>query len=126
MPKNRTSVDYNMGKIEDSIMEAAIEQVKSVPKKILSGVVVRTPVKTGHLKGNWQVGIDYKPHGEVFRNDPSGSVVLSEGNSRIRTITKKTKNIYIVNNASYAADIENGDANRPPGTIVEATIRGLY
>lgn len=119
-------MDYDMNKIEDSVMGAAIKQIQSVPKKILAGVVLRTPVKTGHLKGNWQVGVEYKPYDEIRRNDPSGSIVLREGNARIKAITEKTKMIYVVNNSSYAADIENGDANRPPGTMVESTIRGLF
>jgi hypothetical protein len=118
---------------EKRVFNILEEHIKEVSFKVLRGVVIRTPVDTGRLRGNWQVGINSSPVGEKpgpFGNTqspfPAAQTVISSGKSVIDKTNKQTKSVYIVNNLPYATAIENGHgAKNGPGVMVAATLAVL-
>jgi hypothetical protein len=70
-------------------------------------VVMRTPVDTGRLRGNWQPSINRIPNSSLLRTDKSGINTLS----RISASVKKLKTgdtFYLINNLVYAQVVEYG------------------
>lgn len=70
-------------------------------------VVMRTPVDTGRLRGNWQASINRIPNSSLLRTDKSGISTIS----RIRASVKKLKigdTFYLINNLVYAQVVEYG------------------
>lgn len=49
------------------------QRVRAVGLRALRGVVLKTRVDTGRLRGNWQVGETDPPEGEIDRADRAGS-----------------------------------------------------
>lgn len=116
-----------MGWVKDPEFRARVEReatkhIRSVSMKVLRGVVVRTPVDTGRLKGNWQVGIDSAPSGT---SASTSNAAISKGGAMLKRVTIDTKSIYIVNNLPYAVPIEEGHGGRNPGVMVKATLAVL-
>lgn len=85
---------------------------------LFSHIVKRTPVKTGRLRGNWQVGINTRVDGET---NNSASQALSQGSRKINN-AEIGQNIYITNNLPYAMAVENGSSQQAPSGMVRVTI----
>jgi len=71
----------------------------------------------GHLRANWQVGIDSKPAGEIKGVDPMGYKTQERYKFGRWTINHK---FYFVNTAPYSYRIETGTHSTqvPPGGMV--------
>lgn len=71
----------------------------------------------GHLRNNWQVGIDVKPTGEIPGSDPEGYRAQARYRFGRWTINHK---FYFVNTAPYSYLIETGTHSYqcPPGGMV--------
>lgn len=85
---------------------------------IFSKVILRTPVKTGRLRGNWQCTLNVKASGETNGNARSAI-------SKTKATTGKAKitdSIYLMNNLPYASVIENGSSKQAPQGMVKVTI----
>jgi hypothetical protein len=86
-----------------------------------SRVVMRSPVDTGRFRGNWQMGIDEQPVGELDALDKTGSTTVSEAEN-IAARAKIGDDMYIVNNLPYADRLENGWSQQAPAGIVALTV----
>jgi len=119
--------DPEFGKQIDVI---GIKHVRKIALRILSGVVQRSPVDTGRLRGNWLVGIDSSPtkKKEVkgTKGEMSAYVNTTEGKKLSASKLKKIpRYISIKNNLPYAVPIEQGHGGRNPGVMVAATMAKL-
>lgn len=93
--------------------------------EIFRGVILRTPVLTGRLIGNWRISVNSVDKSTSEELDPTGA------NAFGRTVrdTKKAKlgdSIYMTNNLDYAYLIENGKGGtngRKPVGMVSRTIQ---
>jgi hypothetical protein len=77
-------------------------------------IVVRTPVDTGRLRGNWQVQLNSAPTGTLDTTkvqDPSEAKRAKLGDA-----------IFIINNLPYAEVIEDGSSKQAPQGIVKVTV----
>ena len=84
-------------------------------------IIMRTPVDTGRLRGNWQFGTAEIPSGQVDDKDPaSGFGGPTEKKIWNSIADAKAGTIhYIVNNLPYAQVIEYGMYPNPPkGALV--------
>jgi len=90
--------------------------------EIFKTVIKRTPVDTGRLKGNWQVGINTKPSGETGVDDKSGGKTANTGGAIIGK-AKIGNVIYLVNNMDYVLHVENGTDKQRPVGMVKLTIQ---
>jgi hypothetical protein len=98
------------------------EKTKKKVTKIFRGtalslfgkIVVRTPVDTGRLRGNWQVQLNSAPTGTLDTTkvqDPSEAKRAKLGDA-----------IFIINNLPYAEVIEDGSSKQAPQGMVKVTV----
>lgn len=94
-------------------VEKAKGNIDLVVRKIVfdmgTAIIMRTPVDTGRLIGNWQFTQDVIPEGELsIGSDPQGRLVGAVEGFTAGHIH------YIINNLPYAAVIEYGLYPNPP------------
>jgi len=85
---------------------------------IFSKVILRTPVDTGRLRGNWQCTSNSLASGEI---NGTGQQSLS----KVKTTTGKAKltdTLYLVNNLPYAGVIEDGSSDQAPQGMIKVTV----
>lgn len=95
--------------------------VRKVALELFSRVIQKTPVRTGRLKGNWQVAIGSIPSGTLELNDPSGGATISRVDAAVLGL-KAGDIISLVNNLSYANKIEMGYSKQAPSGMVRTTV----
>ena len=84
-------------------------------------IIIRTPVDTGRLRGNWQFGTGTIPTGQLEDKDPASGLGGKTESAIWNAIADaKAGTIhYIVNNLPYARVIEYGMYPNPPkGALV--------
>lgn len=130
-----------VAKVADTLAE---EQLVLLHKKIvielLHGVLMKTPVKTGRAKNNWQVGIGSAPDsvmGPIVRTnkhkiaaDQSAKSAEAQrrAQARARPIIERIKAyqlVWLVNNADYISFLENGSSKQAPNGMLATTIAEL-
>lgn len=95
--------------------------VQKIGIDILRRVILKTPVDTGRLRGNWLVAIGSPATGTVSRSDKEGDEAIREG-SAVITGLSEAQAIHITNNLPYAARIENGHSTQAPAGMVAVTL----
>lgn len=81
------------------------ELSKSLKIELFSGITLDTRVKTGRLRGNWQVHENEPAKVTLYRLDPTGQQVLQDINKGA-TANGVT---YFTNNLPYAVVFEEKD-----------------
>jgi len=98
---------------------------KMIAMTIDRGVVLKTPVKTGLARGNWQVTEGAPATQPIKRLDPSGEKAIKEGSGVIRTWNVRSKVLWITNMVPYAEKLENGHSKQAPNGMVELTLNEI-
>ena len=89
---------------------------------LFSSIVQRTPVDTGRLRGNWQVGINSPGVGALYAEDKGGSKAQKRAASGVKR-AGIGDSIFITNNLPYAKAIEYGhSAKQAPNGMVRVTV----
>lgn len=83
--------------------------------------IARTPVDTGHLRGNWQL-ITSPNAPELPFFDKSGGATLARITAQARSI-RWGQPYYLTNGAPYAIHIEYGTSRMEPRPMVRSTMR---
>lgn len=88
---------------------------------LFTAVVLRTPVDTGLLRGNWQPSIGSPRGGRSTVKDKSGQAAIARVRGTTSQVTWGT-DVYLMNNLPYAAVVEFGGYPDPvkKGTYVPA------
>ena len=95
--------------------------MRKVALELFTRVIMRTPVDTGRLRGNWQIEIG-TPSGDVLdRFDPGGQQAVSDAASVVQSWRGDTA-IFLFNNLPYAMRVENGWSNQAPQGMVRVTL----
>lgn len=105
--------------------------IRYIVMTFLRDVVYMTPVKTGRLRGNWQVGGDsdvtVNQDASLIAYDKQGGVTILRGLSALdRVATGET--VYVFNNIEYSGEINFGTAYYQGYHMVEkalANLRGM-
>lgn len=109
----------SIASFQTAVGKEADKVLRSSALAVFTKVVKRTPVDTGRLRGNWQVGINSAPSGVI--EEEGGSVTLNQ--ARIAMSKASAGNdVYIVNNLPYAMAIENGSSDQAPKGMVKVTV----
>ncbi len=96
---------------------------KKLAFQLLTGVVNKTPVDTGRARGNWQVGIDEIPSGELDKVDKGGGASISAGGEALASLQPGLFQIvYIANNLPYIVPLEDGHSGQAPQGMLALTI----
>jgi hypothetical protein len=72
----------------------------------------------GQFRGNWQLGVDSKPVGDLpGKIDPTGEQTVGENIARIPNHASR-HTYYLVNNLPYAIALEEGHSSQAPAGMV--------
>lgn len=93
----RASINEAVGNAENVVKDAS--------QMLLSKIVEKTPVDTGRLRKNWNLGVDSV---DLTIHDVNVADPLSRATKELNKFTIKTKQLWISNNLDYAYDIEYG------------------
>jgi hypothetical protein len=111
-------------------IQRVINQIRIAPGKwqhaltleATKRIVLRTPVKTGRARGNWQVTSGSPAVGELDRLDPGGTAATEE--AAVLDI-KYGDASYVVNNLPYIDALEHGSSTQAPEGMVGITVAEL-
>lgn len=99
-----------------------IEKVlRGTALSLFTQVIIRSPVDTGALRGNWQTNLKKPKTSTIDRLDPAGSSAINEAKS----ITDRLAvggNVFMTNNLPYAKIIEEGSSSQAPNGMVRITV----
>lgn len=98
--------------------EAAALVHKRIALELFTRVILRTPVDTGRLRGNWQAGVNVFAPGTLDSPDPSGSATISAATATV-TGAPPLVTLTLTNNLPYAPRIEydNWSKQAPAGMV---------
>ncbi len=96
--KNFAAVDVPK-KIQEVHQKVALEALKSL--------VMKTRVKTGRARGNWQVENNNRPETATIETDPNGSGTIQKG-AGVIVEARPFSVTYITNNVRYIVFLEDG------------------
>lgn len=101
---------------------------KRIALELFQRIILRTPVDTGRLRGNWQAGVGTYVPGEIDTRDPGGGGTVSLMTSVVMDAEPLTA-LTLTNNLPYAARIEydNWSQQAPAGMVrvSAAEFRGI-
>ena len=100
----------------------ATKVTRGIALDLFSRIILRTPVDTGRLRGNWFVSIEEPIKNTTEGFDKSGASALTSALSTVNKM-KLGQKIYLTNNLPYASAIENGHSQgQAPQGMVKVTI----
>lgn len=94
---------------------------RAVTLKLISAVVMDTPVLSGRLRGEWQTTLGAPAKGQNGRVDPDGHLVLAEAEEKV---TGQDGSVWFTNNMPYALRIEydGWSHTKAPGGMVRRNV----
>lgn len=96
------------------------QAIRAIAFDLYDRITKRTPVDTGLLRSNWQIGVGAAPGGRL----PIRSNYLQEEQSKLQQVSAST-DVYIVNNLAYALVVEYGGYPNPPKGGDGKTLNGF-
>jgi Bacteriophage HK97-gp10, putative tail-component len=120
MPQGAFSLDIR--KFAEKAGAKADFVVKKTIFDLFSEIVMRTPVDTGRLRANWQIGVNQAPGAAYDWVDKDGSATLQIAQQMLDTAKGIGDTYYIVNNLVYAIPIEYGHSKQAPAGMVRVSV----
>jgi len=125
-----------LGSLGASVIADVDRLVRKVAIDLLKSVIYKSPVGDatlwqspppagyvgGRFRGNWQLGINNQPSGELSAVDASGANTINLGMANIPTTNAAGNIYYITNNLPYAQRLEDGWSSQAPAGIVSLTV----
>lgn len=107
-----------------------LEQLDQVSRKIAltayRRIILRTPVKTGRARGNWQCTIGSPAGGTLYTEDQSGAKAVSAMQARVLAWKAVSGvSILLTNNLPYIGKLEHGSSIQAPNGMVGLTVAEL-
>jgi hypothetical protein len=101
--------------------------VRKVAFDVYGGVVKRTPVDTGHARGNWRavVGAGPPPSDEIDRDIKHGLGVAQEREQIRKFRVGKNDKVFIFNNTSYIVYLDRGSSGQNRQGIVSPVLTAI-
>jgi len=103
----------------DVVIETSVEKaelaLKAISMELFKKVIMRTPVKTGRARGNWNVSIGYPREYTLKGEDKSGGATVTKMAERIDKKAELGKSIYLTNNLPYIQKLEYGSSKQHNG-----------
>ncbi len=99
----------------------ASQALRATALVINQTVILTTPVKSGHARANWQIGIDVAVTEEIDENDISGAVTIARNAGTIRLGVPR-KSIILSNNVPYIQQLNQGSSSQAPAMFVQIAI----
>lgn len=87
-------------------------------------VVLRTPVKTGRARANWQAAEGSPDRTVTQQTDKAGTITFTRAAAMFRQVGIDRK-LYFTNSLPYILPLEFGHSKQAPGGMVRLTIAEL-
>jgi hypothetical protein len=99
--------------------------IKKLGLKLLSDLVVGTPVDTGRCRANWYVTLDNPSIDEdQMAVDPEGASTIARGTTAMEAATMGNI-VYFTNNLVYAMPLEMGHSQQAPAGWCRIAVKEL-
>jgi hypothetical protein len=98
----------------------AEQAIRKVAIDLFTRVIMRSPVKSGHFRGNWQVAIGAVPVGALALHDKTGTATIARATATAMRL-RAGQTIYLVNNLPYARRLEYGWSKQAPAGMSSPT-----
>ena len=131
LDKQIASVTRKMNEVTYDAMVLVIEridEVSPVGDVALWKYPQRAPKNYvgGQFRGNWQLGVDSAPTGDLPGNiDPSGVQTVAANISKLPQMASRHK-YYLVNNLPYAVRIDQGWSHKAAANHMMARVRSEF
>ena len=107
------SFSNDIKKFKEKTEKAATNIFRGTALGLMNKIVLRTPVDTGRLRGNWFPTIN-RASDQIDGN--------SEGRENTAGRAKLGDSIFFINNLPYAQVIEDGSSKQAPAGMVKVTV----
>lgn len=105
-----------------NVLRGGERMLREAALRVLTQVVISTPVDTGRARGNWQVSVGSPISAEIKRLDKVGNSTIAAGNTTIGT-ARSGDTIWIANNVPYIGRLNDGYSSQAPANFVELAIQ---
>lgn len=95
--------------------------IRAASIRILTRLVMMSPVDTGRFRGNWQVTFDAPASSPLAVLDADGGNTIAAGSVIIESFRVGMKAVYFTNCVPYAYRLETGYSQQAPGGMVRIT-----
>lgn len=96
--------------------------VRKVSLDLFKRVIMKSPVKTGRFKGNWQAAIGSMPPGKLETTDKGGAATIARVAAEALKMSAGLV-IYLVNNLPYSRRLEYGHSKQAPAGMVRLSVQ---
>ena len=124
---NLNSFNMEIGKFAAGIPDKVVVFQKKIVLEAYRRIVMRTPVKTGRAKLNWQVSINEPAEGTIdegFSPNISDGEVIEKGLVALAMLPPFSI-VWIANNLEYIEFLEDGSSKQAPEGMVALTVQEL-
>lgn len=95
--------------------------IRAASIRILSRLVMMSPVDTGRFRGNWQVTFEAAAGNPLDTADPAGETTIANGSIIIESFRVGMKSVFFTNALPYAYRLETGYSQQAPNGMVRIT-----
>jgi hypothetical protein len=128
----RASVRQFNAEVRDFAVKVAPEEAVTMQRAIvlegLRRLVMKTPVKTGRARGNWQVSIGKDTDSILDVTDKTGGPTILRGTAPVLGL-RQLITCYITNNVEYIEALEKGHSQQAPAGMLAVTyeeLKGMF
>ncbi|TBE67420.1 HK97 gp10 family phage protein [Rhizobium ruizarguesonis] len=115
----------SLDRLAEQLTDEVMQQVtQKLALQALSGVVLKSPVKSGRFRGNWNVSIDTADRSVSDATDQAGGATVTRGAAVINAVPPY-RVIWLSNNLPYARRLETGWSKQAPAGVVALTLAEL-
>lgn len=102
------------------------KQRNATALEVLTGVIERSPVRSGRFRGNNSVSVGSPDDSyDEDATDPTGQATLAQGQAVIAGATTTFDIIYVQNSLPYSEFLEAGNSKQAPAGVYEVTINSI-
>lgn len=98
--------------------------IKKLGFEMLTRLILKTPVDTGHARTNWIVSLGDPSEAEVGGEDQSGQATIARGATEIGKVGP-FELLWITNNVPYIERLEDGWSSQAPNGMLAETFAEL-
>lgn len=119
MKNNLTNFKVSLEKFGQLTNEKHAQLVRLVTLDVLRRVVLKSPVRTGRFRANWNVGVG-KPN--LSTSEETANTAMQKGQAQVKGIEDGKIVVYVSNNLDYAEALENGSSKQAPQGVLGVTV----
>jgi len=117
--ENLTNFRLSLEKFGKLTEEKHTKLIRMVALDVLRRVVLKSPVRTGRFRANWNVGIGSP---DLSTTEETANTAMQKGAAVVEGVKDGNVAIYVSNNLDYAEALEHGHSKQAPQGVVGVTV----